>query len=172
MKTKILVKTVSSRLLYPIINEFCKDSGLRFEEAKNSLKIILVKSNFGLVREYRILEDKKIKVKNGESVIAGQELTSGKISSREILRICGEKKLLEYLTQQILPHLSVANFDERLIELLLRRLLKIEIEEPGETTFSTGQIVDSVQFFSENVLAIKRNKQPAVGMPIFIDIEL
>ena len=148
------------------------DGIVELKERADSLKIISVRNEAGLVREYHVPQYKNIQVRDKESVIAGQQLTSGKISSHEILRICGTKKLLDYLTQEILPYLSMANFDERLIELLLRQVIKIEIEMSEETRFSSSQVIDTVKFLAENTFVVKRNKQPAVGTPIFIGIRL
>ena len=148
------------------------DGLVEMKSDKDNLKKIFVKSNTGLMREYCVPQGKVVLIRDRESVIAGQQLTSGKISSQDILRICGEKKLFDYLTQQILPCLSAANFDERLIEILLRQILKIEIEFPGDSTFSIGQIVNKAQFISENASVMQKNEQPAVGIPIFIGIEL
>ncbi|MFY9402881.1 MAG: hypothetical protein WAQ07_05695 [Candidatus Omnitrophota bacterium] len=148
------------------------DGIVEVKEGKDNLKTIFVKSNTGLIREYHVSPGKTVRVKDKEFVIAEQQLTSGKISSHDILRISGDKRLLEYLTQQILPYLSIANFDERMIELLFRQMMVIEIDDSGDTSFTNGQIiVNKIDFYKENISAIKKGKRPAIGTPVFIGIK-
>ena len=52
-------------------------------------------------------------------------------------------------------------------------VVKIEIDDPGDTNFTYGQvIVNKFDFHKENLLAIKKGKRPAMGIPIFIGIKL
>jgi DNA-directed RNA polymerase subunit beta' len=77
------------------------------------------------------------------------------------------------MTSEIIPYLSKFNFnDKRMIELPLRQMMRIEIDDPGDTSFAPGQTVNKFEFYRENVRAIKKGKHPAMGIPVFIGMRL
>lgn len=148
------------------------DGFVKVTEEYTGWKEIVVTSPTGIEREYRVSPDKEIKVRDGENVLAGQKLTGGKINPHDVLRICGDKELLEYMISEIKPYLSRFHFDERMIELPLRQMMRVEIEDPGDTDFVHGQIVNKFEFQKENVRVIKVGKHAAIGTPIFMGMRL
>ncbi|MHA1676295.1 MAG: HNH endonuclease [Candidatus Njordarchaeales archaeon] len=136
---------------------------------------IIVSNPSGIKKLYRIPRNKEIKVYNGEKVIAGQSLTDGKVNPHDILRICGDKVLYEYLINEIQKEIYLQNefLDERNIELLIRQMLrKVKIDDKGDTKFYTGQIVDKIEFHKENSRIIKEQKRVASAVPLLIGIHL
>lgn len=151
----------------------CEIDGVaEIADDENDRKIILVTSNTGLKRQYCIPKNKEIKINNGEKVLAGQELTNGEINPHDVLRINGDKVFLEYMKTEILPYLSKVNFDERLIEILVRQIIKLKIEDIGDTSFKVGQLVNRFEFMKENVRAIRNDKRSASAFLIFIGLNL
>jgi DNA-directed RNA polymerase subunit beta' len=56
--------------------------------------------------------------------------------------------------------------NDKHIEVIVRQMLqKVEITEPGDTTFLTGEQVDRVEFDHENGKLLKDDR-PAVAMPV------
>lgn len=151
----------------------CEIDGVaELADDENGRKIIFVASNTGLKKQYCIPQNKEIKINNGKKVLAGQELTDGEISPHDVLRTNGDKVFLEYIKSEILSSLSKDNFDERLIEMLVRQIIKLKIEDIGDTSFKVGQLVNEVEFMKENVRAIRNGKRSASASPIFIGINL
>ena len=151
----------------------CEIDGVaEFADDEDGRRIIIVTHESGFKNRYCIPRNKKIKINNGEKVFVGQELTDGEINPHDVLRINGGKVFLEYMKTEILPYLSKVNFDERLIELLMRQITRLKIEYIGDTSFKIGQIVNRIEFMEENVRVMRNGKQPASASPIFIGINL
>jgi len=148
------------------------DGVARIVQENTGWREIVVTSNIfrgGIEARYRVSRDKEIKVRSGEKVLAGKILTGGDVNPHDVLRTCGDKEFLKYMTSEIMPYLGKFNFnDKRMVELLLRKMITLRIEEPGDTNFKYGQTVNKSEFYKENVLTIKKGKCSAIGSPVFI----
>ncbi|MDD2752823.1 MAG: DNA-directed RNA polymerase subunit beta', partial [Candidatus Omnitrophica bacterium] len=82
-----------------IISEI--DGFIEFGETKKGQRVIIVKSPTGMEREYTIPHGKHPNVYKGDKVIAGQQLTDGPVVLQDILRVCGDKVLQEYLVNEV-----------------------------------------------------------------------
>ncbi|MCX5710448.1 MAG: DNA-directed RNA polymerase subunit beta', partial [Candidatus Omnitrophica bacterium] len=78
-----------------IISEI--DGFVEFGETKKGQRVIVVRSTTGMSREYVIPHGKHPNVYKGDKVAAGQQLTDGPVVLQDILRVCGDKVLQEYL---------------------------------------------------------------------------
>ena len=151
----------------------CEIDGVaELADGKNGRKVILVTSSTGFKRQYHIPRNKEIKINNGQNVLAGRELTDGEINPHDALKTNGEKGFLEYMKSEILPYLSKVNFDERLVELLIRQMIKLKIEDIGDTSFKVGQTINRFEFMEQNIQAIRNGKRSASASPFFIGINL
>ena len=54
-----------------------------------------------MTREYVIPHGKHPNVYKGDKVAAGQQLTDGPVVLQDILRVCGDKVLQEYLVNEV-----------------------------------------------------------------------
>ena len=72
----------------------------------------------------------------------------------DILRILGVEELASYLINEIqeVYRLQGVRINDKHIEVIVRQMLqKVEIDEPGETTFLAGEQIDRSEFDRENV---------------------
>ena len=154
-----------------IISEI--DGIVEFGEAKKGQKRVIIKSQSGMKKEYVIPHGKHLNVYKGDRVVAGQQLIDGPIVPQDILRVSGEKKLQEYLLNEVqeVYRLQGVKINDKHIEIMIRQMLKkVKIEDPNDTSFIIGEQVDRVKFRDENEKALKRKNKPASATPILLGI--
>ncbi len=124
-------------------------------------------------RVYVIPHGKHPNVYKGDKVIAGQQLTDGPVVLQDILKVCGDKVLQEYLANEVqeVYRLQGVRINDKHIELIIRQMLKkIRIEDPGDTEFLATQQVDKWKFQKENSRIIKKGGKPAQATPLLLGI--
>jgi DNA-directed RNA polymerase subunit beta' len=127
----------------------------------------------GKEREYLIPHGKHLNVHTGDRVAAGQQLIDGPVVPQDILRVSGEKKLQEYLLNEVqeVYRLQGVRINDKHIEIMIRQMLKkVKIENPGDTNFLTNQQVDKTKFQEENERVMKESGEPASAKPILLGI--
>jgi len=149
------------------------DGFVEFGEDKKGNRKIIVRSQTGMAKEYTLPHGKHPNVYKGDRVFAGQQLTDGPVVPQDILRVCGDKVLQEYLLNEIqeVYRLQGVRINDKHIELIISQMLKkVKIEESGETHFLIGQQVDRVEFRKANQEVIKKKGKPASATPLLLGI--
>ncbi len=149
------------------------DGFVEFGETKKGQRVIIVKSTTGMQREYVIPHGKHPNVYKSDKVDAGQQLTDGPVVLQDILRVCGDKVLQEYLVNEVqeVYRLQGVRINDKHIELIIRQMLKkVRVEDPGDTEFLATQQVDKWKFQKENSRIIKKGGKPAVATPLLLGI--
>jgi DNA-directed RNA polymerase subunit beta' len=149
---------------------FIADISGRFEIrgiAKGQRKCAIVADNQE-EHTYSIPLSRNFLVRDGENVQVGDPLTDGSLSPHDILRVKGEKAVMEFLLTEIqeVYRLQGVTISDKHIESIVRQMLKkIIIEESGNTRFLYGQQVDKWLFQEENERVISQGGEPAIGTP-------
>ena len=120
----------------------------------------------GEVVKYLIPFGSKLRVKDGEMVEAGDELTDGSINPNDILKIKGVKGVQAYMLKEVqsVYRLQGVEIADKHIEVIIRQMLrKVQVEDAGDTEMLPGELVDIFRFENENDRAILEGKQPAVA---------
>jgi len=149
------------------------DGFVEFGETKKGQRVIIVRSATGMQKEYVIPHGKHPNVYKGDRVDAGQQLTDGPVVLQDILRVCGDKVLQEYLVNEVqeVYRLQGVHINDKHIELIIRQMLKkVKIEDPGDTEFLTAEHIDKWTFQKENSRVIKKGNKPAVATPLLLGI--
>ncbi len=119
--------------------------------------------------EYLIPKGKHISVQEGDYVEKGDLLLDGNPVPHDILRVLGVEELARYLVKEIqdVYRLQGVGINDKHIEVIVRQMLqKVEIVDPGETTFLVGETVDKVEFDAVNAKAEEEGLQPAKSSPV------
>lgn len=119
--------------------------------------------------EYMIPKGKHISVQEGDWVEKGDLLMDGNPVPHDILMVQGVEALADYLVKEIqdVYRLQGVKINDKHIEVIVRQMLqKIEITDPGDTTFLTGEQVDRDEFIAQNEKALKENLRLASGTPV------
>ncbi|MEW6008031.1 MAG: DNA-directed RNA polymerase subunit beta' [Candidatus Omnitrophota bacterium] len=154
-----------------IISEI--DGFIEFGETKKGQRKIIVRSPTGMKCEYSIPAGKHPNVYKGDRVVAGQQLTDGPVVPQDILRVCGDKVLQEYLVNEVqeVYRLQGVKINDKHIELIIRQMLKkVRIENVGDTAFLSGQYVDKWVFKKENEKIMRKGGRPASATPLLLGI--
>ncbi|MFA5088043.1 MAG: DNA-directed RNA polymerase subunit beta' [Candidatus Omnitrophota bacterium] len=149
------------------------DGFVEFSEDKKGRRTIIIKSSTGMAKEYLIPHGKHPNVYKGDKVFAGQQLTEGPVVPQDILRVCGDKVLQEYLLNEVqeVYRLQGVRINDKHIELIISQMLKkVRIEDSGDTSFLLGEQVNRVAFNKANQEALKKKGKPAQGTPLLLGI--
>ena len=103
--------------------------------------------------EYLIPKGKHISVQEGDWVERGDLLMDGNPVPHDILRVMGVEALAHYLINEIqdVYRLQGVKINDKHIEVIVRQMLqKVEIDDPGETTYLAGETVDRLEYEEVN----------------------
>ena len=120
-------------------------------------------------REYLIPKGKHISVQEGDYVEVGDPLMDGNPVPHDILRVLGVEALASYLIDEIqdVYRLQGVKINDKHIEVIVRQMLqKVEITDPGETTFLIGEQVDRTEFDAINARTEAEGGKPALSLPV------
>jgi DNA-directed RNA polymerase subunit beta' len=154
-----------------IISEI--DGIVEFGEVTKGQRKIIVKSQSGMTKEYMIPHGKHLNVYKGDKVTAGQQLIDGPVVPQDILQVGGERKLQEYLVEEVqaVYRLQGVTINDKHIETIVRQMLrKVRIDDSGDTNFLVGSQIDRTAFQDENKRVLKKDKKPATATPILLGI--
>ncbi|MBN1869944.1 MAG: DNA-directed RNA polymerase subunit beta' [Candidatus Omnitrophica bacterium] len=149
------------------------DGIVEFGEDRRGRRTIIVKSPTGMTSEYTIPHGKHPNVYKGDRVFAGQQLTDGPVVPHDILKVCGDKVLQEYLLNEVqeVYRLQGVRINDKHIELIISQMLKkVKIEDSGDTKFLVGEQVNRVTFKKVNDEVIKKKGKPAQATPLLLGI--
>ena len=116
--------------------------------------------------KYLIPFGAKLKVKNGDTIEAGDELTDGSINPNDILKIKGVKGVQAYMLKEVqdVYRSQGVEIADKHIEVIIRQMLrKVQIEDAGDTDMLPGELVDIFRFERENEEMVMKGMQPAVA---------
>jgi DNA-directed RNA polymerase subunit beta' len=140
------------------------------KDYKTKRRIVVVPEEEGAQPvEYLIPKGKHISVQEGDYVQKGDLLMDGNPVPHDILRILGVEALASYLINEIqeVYRLQGVKINDKHIEVIVRQMLqKVEIEDPGETTFLVGEQVDKSEYEELNEKAGRDNSRPAASKPV------
>jgi len=142
------------------------------KDYKSKRRIVVVPTDEeadGEPREYLIPKGKHISVQEGDYVEPGDALMDGNPVPHDILQVLGVEALAAYLTAEIqeVYRLQGVKINDKHIEVIVRQMLqKVEITDPGDTTFLVGEQADRIEFDEVNDGAIAAGERPAQALPL------
>ncbi|MBI5415381.1 MAG: DNA-directed RNA polymerase subunit beta', partial [Candidatus Omnitrophica bacterium] len=149
------------------------DGIVEFGQDKKGRRTIIVRSPTGMTAEYTIPHGKHPNVYKSDRVFAGQQLTDGPVVPHDILRVCGDKVLQEYLLNEVqeVYRLQGVRINDKHIELIICQMLKkVKIEDSGDTEFLVGEQVNRGTFKKANEEVLKKKGKPAKATPLLLGI--
>ena len=129
------------------------DGVAEYGKIKRGNREIQITSKTGEVRKYLVPLSKHILVQENDFVRAGQPLSVGAITPKDILNIEGPTKVQEYIVNEIqeVYRLQGVKINDKHFEVLVRQMmLKAQILDSGDTRFLEGQSVHKADIIQEN----------------------
>ncbi|MGI5918768.1 MAG: DNA-directed RNA polymerase subunit beta' [Christensenellales bacterium] len=134
---------------------------------------VTVTGEDGIQEVYQIPFGSRLKVKDGDYVEAGDELTEGSVNPNDILKIKGAKGVQTYLLKEVqaVYRLQGVEISDKHIEIIIRSMLKkCKIEDAGDTSLLPGSLVDIHAFDEENERVLSMGKKPATAKRVLLGI--
>jgi DNA-directed RNA polymerase subunit beta' len=94
----------------------------------------------------------------------GEEIVDGPPDPHDILRLLGVEALSRYITDEVqdVYRLQGVKINDKHIEVIVRQMLRrVQVTDPGETRFITGEQVERAELLEENERVVAENKRPA-----------
>ncbi|GBR28434.1 DNA-directed RNA polymerase subunit beta' [Komagataeibacter oboediens DSM 11826] len=139
------------------------------KDYKSKRRVIVKNDETGEETDYLIPKGKHVSVQEGDFVQVGDPLVDGPRVPHDILKVLGVEALSDYLVNEIqdVYRLQGVKINDKHIEVIVRQMLqKVEILEPGDTTYLIGETVDRIEFEEENTKRLNMGERPAVAMPV------
>ena len=154
-----------------IITEFAGKAEIK--DTKKKREIVVTNEETGESKAYLIPYGSRIKIQDGVTLEAGDELTEGSVNPHDILKIKGVRAVQDYMIQEVqrVYRLQGVEINDKHIEVIVRQMLrKIRVEESGDTDFLSGTSVDVLDFNEVNEKLVAEGKEPAVGKQVMLGI--
>ena len=129
------------------------DGEVTMGKVKRGNREIIVTSKTGEQRKYLVSLSKQILVQEHDAVRAGTPLSDGVITPADILAIKGPTAVQEYIVNEVqdVYRLQGVKINDKHFEIIVRQMMrKVQINDPGDTTFLEQEIVDKLDFAEEN----------------------
>ena len=141
-------------------------------EEENGKYIIYIK-NDAETRKHVTNYSVKLNVVEGQEVKAGQKLTFGAISPKELLAVTDPISTQQNIlseTQKVYRSQGV-DISDKHVEIIAKRMIsKIKIINSGDSYFLPGTMVNINKFTDINKELILEGKRPATGKPVLLGI--
>ena len=143
----------------------------KVSEEKGRFKIYI--TNDVETREHVTQYNSKLKVEKGDVVVAGQALTEGSVSPKELLAVTDPTTVQGYILKEIQKVYKSQGVDvsDKHVETVVKRMItKIKIIDPGDTNLIEGLSVTLREFAEVNKPVILAGGVPATGKPVMLGI--
>jgi len=142
-------------------------------DTKKKREVTITDNEIGEVKAYTVPYGSRIKVQDGNVVVAGDELTEGSVNPHDILKVKGVVGVQHYMIQEVqqVYRLQGVEINDKHIEVIVRQMLKkIKIEESGDTNLLPGSSIDILEYKEVNRKIIERGLEPADGRTVLLGI--
>jgi len=133
-------------------------------------RTIMVRDEYGHDVKHLVPIGKRMLVRDGDTVKAGEPLCDGSFDPHDILNILGENALQNYLMKEIKEVYDAqgVTINDKHVGIIVRQMLrKVKIVSVGDTKFIFDQQIDKYRFHEENKRVKEEGGQPAVARPMF-----
>jgi DNA-directed RNA polymerase subunit beta' len=134
---------------------------------------IIVTHTAGAHRDHTIPSYQAVEASNGDLVTRGQRLTEGSINLQDMLTLLGEQAVQRYIVSEVQSIYASQGqgIADKHIEIIIRQMFsRVQIEEPGDSLYVTGDIVSKVGVVEENIELEAAGKKPATYEQLLLPI--
>ena len=129
------------------------DGEVSLGKIKRGNREITITSRTGEQKKYLVPLSRQILVQENDYVRAGIPLSDGATTPSDILAIKGPTKVQEYIVNEVqdVYRMQGVKINDKHFEVIVRQMMrKVEIVDQGDTRFLEKQIVDKMEFNTEN----------------------
>ena len=125
---------------------------------------IVVSSGEGRIARYQIPGFKQLTVAEGDVIEIGERLTNGSLNLHDLLRLKGSEPTQRYIMDEVLGIFASQgqNISDKHLEVVIRQMFsRVQIEDPGDSSFVIGDIVSKATVVKQNDQLTNDGKSPA-----------
>ncbi len=134
---------------------------------------VIITSGADAPVRYEIPNFRQLTVSDGDHVEAGDRLTNGSINLHDLMRLKGVEATERYIINEILRIYAAQGerVDAKHLEVIVRQMFsRVQVEEPGDSQFVTGDIVSKAAVVEENRALTAEGKTPAQFTQLLLGI--
>ncbi len=142
-------------------------------DSKQKREVVITNDEDGESKTYAIPYGATIKLRDGDYVAKGGEITAGSVNPNDILKINGPDAVQMYITREVQRTYRMQGVDinDKHVEVITRQMLrKVRIEEIGDTNLLIGSLTDRLEFEDENEAALAKGGAEATASPVLLGI--
>jgi len=127
----------------------------------------------GSEREYSVPAFQNLEVRTGDLVTPGARLTEGSINLQEMLTLSGENAVQRYIISEVQTIYAAQGqiVSDKHIEVIIRQMFsRVQIEEPGDSLFVTGEIVPRQSVIEDSEKLEAEGKQVATYTQLLLPV--
>ncbi len=146
---------------------------VKISENKKKREITILDDENGNSATYLIPYGSRIKVREDQMLVAGDELTEGSVNPHDILAIKGYTAVQDYLIQEVqrVYRLQGVDINDKHIEVIVRQMMhKVKVEDAGDTGLLTGSLVERYELERVNMRMREEGKTEAVHSEVLMGI--
>lgn len=123
---------------------------------------IVIAANAGAPVRYEIPGNTQLVVRSGDQVTAGDRLTIGSLNLHDLMRLKGTEATQRYIINEVLRIYAAQGQDvaDKHLEIIVRQMFsRVQIEDPGDSSFVTGDIVSKAAVVEANAELAAEGKE-------------
>jgi len=128
----------------------------------NKESLVLTADNGAPVR-YEIPGNTQLVVRAGDQVTSGDRLTIGSLNLHDLMRLKGTEATQRYIINEVLRIYAAQGQDvaDKHLEIIVRQMFsRVQVEDPGDSAFVTGDIVSRAAVVDANATLAADKKEP------------
>lgn len=123
---------------------------------------LVLAANAGSPVRYEIPGTANVVVKPGDTVVAGDRITSGSLNLHDLMRLKGTEATQRYIINEVLRIYAAQGQDvaDKHLEVIVRQMFsRVQIEDAGDGAFVTGDIVSKAAVVEANAKLAAEGKE-------------
>ena len=136
-------------------------------------EVIVTSKKTAEEESYLIPYGNRVKVKEGQLIDAGDELTEGSVNPQDLLKVKGVQVVQDYILREVqrVYRLQGVEINDKHVEIIVRQMMKnVRVQEVGDSKFLPGSVVHILDFEEENKRLIADGLEPANGRRLLLGI--
>lgn len=136
-------------------------------------EFIVLAANASSPVRYEVPGSMQLLVKSGDIVEAGDRLTGGSLNLHDTMRLKGVEATQRYIINEVLRIYAAQGQDvaDKHLEIIVRQMFsRVQVEDPGDSTFVTGDIVSKAAVVEANTALAEEGKEQVAFTQLLLGI--
>jgi DNA-directed RNA polymerase subunit beta' len=123
--------------------------------------------------EFQLTNRTFLRVKDGDTVERGQQLTEGQLNLKDLMELKGVEATQRYIINEIqkIYNLQGQNISDKHIEIVVRQMFsKVRIEKAGDSDLIAGEIAERLKFNQAAADMVTKGKTPPIATQLLLGV--